>query len=264
MLSINLLHRISNPNYSRDRAGNLTPNVEQGAIRINFDHYLIQWGCRLATHVASHFLSLENLTRELTHTNRTSGSVSLGHTVRRILHSETPSFNSSLKAFTFAGWDRVDKLSNFEVARSKAVTDWQEVFFWNFEFSNMSLRGKIIFQKMSNLGLVHFLRKYFANSDLNRVNSIPLLSLNLCYLASIKLNNGTWLEFTPFVPEMGHSNLVAQHTRSGWVSVNLLGRHDWELLVDIIFEWAPGLDIICDTELTWANNLLVVEATLWR
>jgi len=65
---------------------------------------------------------------------------------------------------------------------------------------------------MADLGLLHFVRHDFANTNLNCIDTIFFFGFDLSYLASVDLDNGARLELTPFIPEVGAADLVADQT----------------------------------------------------
>lgn len=85
-----------------------------------------------------------------------------------------------------------------------------------------------------------------------------LFGLHLGDLASIQLNDGARLKFSPLVPEVSHTYFVAQNTDSGGVTINLSCGHDWELLVNFILEGAPGGRVVSHSEFARIRNFIVV------
>ena len=132
--------------------------------------------------------------------------------MRCILHAEIPPLNCALETLTFACRTHVDKLANLEVTRPQAVTNREEALLGDGEFSEMSFWRQVVLQHMADLGLLHFVRHDFANTNLNCIDTIFFFGFDLSYLASVDLDNGARLELTPFIPEVGAADLVADQT----------------------------------------------------
>jgi len=88
--------------------------------------------------------------------------------------------------------------------------------------------------------------------------------LNLGHLAAVQLYDGAGLEFAPFVPKVSHTDFVTEHAHPRWVPVDLFSWLNGELLVNLLFKWAPGSRIISDSEFARVRNLFIVKAALFR
>ena len=75
------------------------------------------------------------------------------------------------------------------------------------------------------------------------------------------MNDSTWCELTPFIPEMSHSNLVTQNANSLWKSVNWFSWNNWEVFIYLIFKRSKGFDLICMSKFLRINCFLVVDST---
>jgi len=65
-------------------------------------------------------------------------------------------------------------------------------------------------EEMADLSLVELMSGFLTDAKLHRVDTIIFESLNLSDLASIKLDDRAGDDGTPIVPEVCHSNLIAQ------------------------------------------------------
>jgi hypothetical protein len=97
---LDLLRAVSYADNSSGRAGDVALNVEQGAFSINFYNLLRNDRDVVVSHMSCHLFALENLSGVFAHTNGTSSSMSLTHTVRSVLHSKVPSLDNTLVTFT--------------------------------------------------------------------------------------------------------------------------------------------------------------------
>lgn len=188
----------------------------------------------------------------------------MGHgvTVGSELLSEVPFLNCTLE--TLSDRDRlyVDKLTNLEVSWSNTVADWQEILWCDLEFSQSILGWKVMLQVVANLRFLHLLHLCLTNTKLNRVDAVFLHSLHLRDLASVELNNSTWLERTPFVPEVCATDFVAKRTDTSAFSVRCFGRLDLKLSVNLLLKAFKCLHLVGLAKLSGPGDSLVVQTAL--
>lgn len=152
------------------------------------------------------------------------------------LTTEVPSLHGTLITLTLGDGLDVHKLSDLEVTRTQAVPNRKEVLGCHGELSQMSLGRQVEFKEVTSLRLLQVLHSFLSHTDLDRVDSVLLESLDLCDLASIDLKDCAWHDLAPLVPEVSHSHLVPKEADSPGVTI---GRSSWlqlELLVDFIFK----------------------------
>ena len=78
----------------------------------------------------------------------------------------------------------------------------------------MHLRWQVILQVVSNLGLVEPVHCLFSDADLHGIDSVLFHSLDLCDLASIKLDDRAWDHHAPLVPKVRHTDFNSQQSTS--------------------------------------------------
>ena len=211
-LSIDFLDPVSYFHQRVDRAGHISHNVKQGPICVNFDHLLTHDRRTLISELPRHLLALDNLAREFTLANRTGQSVRSTVSVRVVLLRKVPPFDSSCG--TLANRDRTDVncLANLEVAGTEHVPHGQESFWTDREFSQVSLRGQIVLQKVANLRFFDPLDLLFAATYLNCIHTVFRFSFDLSDLTAVQLNYGAGSQFSPLVPKVGHADFVANNS----------------------------------------------------
>lgn len=89
---------------------------------------------------------------------------------------------------------------------------------------------------MTSLRLPQILHSLFSDTDLNRVNTILLKSLDLCDLAPVNLDDGAWHDLTPLVPEMSHADLVTIEANSSALAISGSSLLQLKLLIDFVLE----------------------------
>ena len=77
--------------------------------------------------------------------------------MRSILSAEVPTLHGSLVAFTFGDCLHINELSDIEMAGAQQVANGQEVLWSDFEFCEVSLRRKVVFEEVSCLGFSEIL-----------------------------------------------------------------------------------------------------------
>lgn len=145
-------------------------------------------------------------------TDRTSSAMSLGVSVSSVTAREIPPLHDSSCALTDRCSLHIYPLTNLEVARAKAVADWQEVLWGDLKLSEMFLGWQVILEEMTSLRLLQLANMFFANADLNGVDAVAFKCLHLGDLAAIELDDGAGDKSAPSVPEMRHAHLVANDT----------------------------------------------------
>ena len=114
------------------------------------------------------------------------------------------------------------------------------------------------------LELMGWLRAY---SYLNSVVAISLFGLYLCDLTSVKLNNRTANDCSPFVPEVRASDLVTENTNSLAMATSRLRHLQFCILsVDLFFKTAESSWLVLNTDMFFSRvsqDLLVVQAVLF-
>jgi hypothetical protein len=83
----------------------------------------------------------------------------------------------------------------------------------------MSLGWQVEFEEMPSLRLFQVLHSFFTDTNLNRIDSVLLQSLDLSDLAPINLKDGAWHDLTPLVPEVSHPHLVSKESHSPRVTI---------------------------------------------
>ncbi len=97
---------------------------------------------------------------------------------------------------------------------------------------------------MTDLRLLNSVRHFFANTDLNCIDTISFLGFNLRYLTPVDLNDSAGSEFAPFVPKVSHSNFVAHQTHALRKSADRRHRSYWVVFVNFIFKGAESLGLV--------------------
>lgn len=133
------------------------------------------------------------------------------HTVRSILHVEVPALNCASETFTLANCLNINKLADLEMSWAQTVANWKETFGRHFKLGKVSLCGQIVFEQVSNLGLLHLVGVDFANTNLDSVSAVFLLRLDLGDLTTVQLDHSAGLELAPLVPEVRAADLVSDH-----------------------------------------------------
>ena len=182
------------------------------------------------------------------------------HTVRGVLHVEVPTLNCALHSFAFADGLGVDVLADLKMARPQYISNGKKVFRGNWKFSQCGLGWKIIFEQMSDLGLFQSMRQLFADSKLNRIDSVFFFSLNLRDLTSIYLNHRARCQFAPFVPKVCHAHFVAHQADPFRQPANRRDWRDGKVLVNIVFERFKGPWLVRDSVFLCVYNLFIVQA----
>lgn len=122
------------------------------------------------------------------------------------------------------------------MTRSQHIANRQETLLGDRKFSQVFLCGQIVFQKVTNLRLLHFVSFLFTHTNLDSIFTIFLLGLNLSDLAPIDLDNSAGLKFAPLVPKLGAAHFVAHQAHSFRLARGFLRRGDVELGVYLILE----------------------------
>lgn len=152
------------------------------------------------------------------------------------LTTEVPSLHGSLITLTLRDSLDIDKLTDLEMTRAQAVADWKEVLWCNWEFSQVSLGWQVEFKEVTSLGLLQILHSFLTHTNLNRVDSVLLKSLDLCDLASINLEDSAWNYLTPLVPEVCHAHFISKEANSSGVAISSSSLLKLELLINFVFK----------------------------
>ena len=217
-LSFDLLDCVSNLDQRVDRPGHISHNIKQWPICVNFDHLLTEHGSTSISKLSRHFLTLDNFAREFTLTNGTRQTMRSTVSVRVVLLREVPPFDSTRSSLS--NWDRTDVncLADLEVTRAEHVADGQESFRWDRKFSQVSLRGQVVLQKVTDLRFFNPLDLLFATAYLNWIYAIFFECFDLGDLTAVQLNYSAGGQFSPLVPKVGHADFVADNSRALWIS----------------------------------------------
>ena len=100
------------------------------------------------------------------------------------------------------------------MAWAKTVANRQEILRAHSELSHVGLGWQVVLEEVTNLSLGDLARVLLANADLNGVDTVLGQSFDLSHLATVELDDGAGDHSAPLVPEVGHANLVAKHTRA--------------------------------------------------
>lgn len=263
-LCLDLLYSISHLHEGRGCSWNIALDVKKGAISVDLDDSLAQHGSGVVTEATRHFLSFEDLSRELGVTDGTRKSMSFTVTMRVLLRSEVPLFNCTLETFTLGDRLYIDKLANLEVTRSQTVANRQEVLRGHLEFTEVSLRGQVVLEQVADLRFLHLGDVLLADTDLDSIDAVFLLCFDLRDLAPVKLHNSAGSQLSPLVPNVSHTDLVAHNSASLAQSVSWFTGCHGELGIDFLFETLESLDVVLYTVFLRLDHCLVVNSSLLR
>ena len=129
--------------------------------------------------------------------------------MRRRLSREVPPFHNSLKSFTNGNCFHIHKLTYLEMPWTKHVSYRKEVFRSDCEFSHVLFRRQVVLEEVTSLRFFDFINSILSYTYLEGVYAMDLFLFGLDNLASVYLNDCTGNHFSPFVPVMSHTNLVA-------------------------------------------------------
>lgn len=112
---------------------------------------------------------------------------------------------------------------------------------------------------MTSLRLLEVFQAFLTTPNLDRVNAVLLKSLDLSDLASIDLNYGARHDLTPFVPEMSHTDLIADQAYSFAVSILRCGFLQLEVKVDLIFKRGERVSMISHSVHCRRGELIIIK-----
>src|SRR5664279_1044736 len=148
---------------------------DEAALDVGLDHFEIERGDAVDTHVAGHLLVLEGPAGILTAAGRTDRTVRDRNAVRGTQAAEVPALHAAGKAFTNRDAADIDELAFDKMIGGDLGADRDQRILGDTEFRQLAARLDIGLAEIAAIGLVHVIRAARAGAQLQRDIAVLVL-----------------------------------------------------------------------------------------